>query len=64
MARGPVTLLLLLLLCYSSFFARAQVEDLIAKVVKAEHIQAEGKPVSDPIVSNIVDSAGPAELAR
>jgi len=63
MARGPGTLLLLLLLCSSSFFALAQVDDLIAKVEKAEDIQADGKPISDPIVSNIIDSAGPAELA-
>jgi len=64
MARGPRAALFFFLFCSSFFLARAQVDDLIAKVETAEGIQAEGKPVSDAVVSSIVDSAGTAELAR
>lgn len=66
MARGSVAALLLFLcLSAATFLSHAQDTDkLLTKVEKAENIQGDGKEVSDTVVSSVVDSAGPAELAR
>lgn len=66
MARGSVAALIFLL-CLSSATVLSHAQDtdkLLTKVEKAENIQGDGKEVSDTVVSNVVDSAGAAELAR
>lgn len=66
MARGPVAALCVLL-CFSATFSSHAQEaptDLLANVEEAEKAQTEGKAVDDAVVSNVVESAGSAELAR
>lgn len=66
MARGSVAALLGLLLCFSATFSANAQESakLIADVEAAEDIQTQGKAVPEIVFSDVVSSAGPAELAR
>lgn len=66
MARGPVAALCLLLcLSGAAFLSHAQdTAKLLSEVEKAEELQGKGEMVNHTVVSDVVESAGSAELAR
>lgn len=65
-ARGPVAALCLLL-CLSGATILSHAQDtakLLSQIEKAEELQGKGESENATVISDVVESAGSAELAR